>query len=144
MSTAAAPKNGTDALYISWMDFDNSAEYFVYMHFAEFEKLQPNQSRQFNITMNGESLHEKVVPYYLSSSTIYSTRALSTGGQYNLSIFKAKNSTLPPILNAIEVYTVKEFLESRTNQADGKYFFLILVTQANFFTVNLVIYSVCF
>ncbi|CAL8131715.1 unnamed protein product [Prunus armeniaca] len=118
MSTAATPKNGTDALYISWMDFDNSAEYFVYMHVAEFEKLQPNQSRQFNITMNGESLHEKVVPYYLSSSTIYSTRALSTGGQYNLSIFKAMNSTLPPILNAIEVYTVKEFLESRTNQAD--------------------------
>ncbi|VVA24302.1 PREDICTED: probable LRR receptor [Prunus dulcis] len=118
MSTAATPKDGTDALYISWMDFDNSAEYFVYMHFAEFEKLQPNQSRQFNITMNGESLHEKVVPYYLSSSTIYSTRALSTGGKYNISIFKAKNSTLPPILNAIEVYTVKEFLESRTNQAD--------------------------
>ncbi|CAB4302984.1 unnamed protein product [Prunus armeniaca] len=116
--TAATPKNGTHALYISWMDFDNSAEYFVYMHFAEFEKLQPNQSRQFNITMNGESLHEKVVPYYLSSSTIYSTRALSTGGQNNLSIFKAKNSTLPPILNAIEVYSVKEFLESRTNQAD--------------------------
>ena len=43
---------------------------------------------------------------------------------------KTENSTLPPIINAIEVYSVKNLLQSETDQEDGMYFtmhFIILV-----------------
>ncbi|PRQ51157.1 putative malectin-like carbohydrate-binding domain-containing protein [Rosa chinensis] len=47
MRTAATPRDPNDSLNI-WLrpSNDNNAEYHIYMHFAEVEKLQPNQSRR--------------------------------------------------------------------------------------------------
>ncbi|CAB4302987.1 unnamed protein product [Prunus armeniaca] len=118
LSTAATPKNKNGSLEILWLPSDNVTEYYVYMHFSEVEKLPGNQSRQMYINRDGELFRKSLVLEYLSTWTIYSTKAQSSGGQYNFSIFKFENSTLPPILNAIEFYMVKEFLESETNQAD--------------------------
>ncbi|KAI5336918.1 hypothetical protein L3X38_016187 [Prunus dulcis] len=118
LSTAATPKNKNGSLEIRWLPSDNVTEYYVYMHFSEVEKLPGNQSRQMYINRDGELFRSSLVLEYLSTWTIYSTEAQSSGGQYNFSICKFENSTLPPILNAIEFYMVKEFLESETNQAD--------------------------
>ncbi|KAB2612917.1 LRR receptor-like serine/threonine-protein kinase [Pyrus ussuriensis x Pyrus communis] len=120
MGTAATPKSSNDAFNIFWGSWDDTEVHHVYLHFAEVEKLQPNQSRQFNITTNGELCHGTLAPDYLSTTTIFCT-AESLGGsgvKNNFSIIKTGNSTLPPILNAYEVYKVKEFLISDTNQED--------------------------
>ncbi|KAB2612920.1 LRR receptor-like serine/threonine-protein kinase [Pyrus ussuriensis x Pyrus communis] len=120
MGTAATPKSSNDAFNIFWGSSDDTEVHHVYLHFAEVEKLQPNQSRQFNITTNGELCHGTLAPDYLSTTTIFCT-AESLGGsgvQNNFSIIKTGNSTLPPILNAYEIYEVKEFLISDTNQED--------------------------
>ncbi|PRQ51195.1 putative non-specific serine/threonine protein kinase [Rosa chinensis] len=91
----------------------------IYMHFAEIEKLQANESRQFNITFNGEPFYGPSSPGYMSATTIYSREAWSPTGQYiNFSIFKDENSTLPPILNAYEIYMVKPAPQSATNHDD--------------------------
>lgn len=120
MSTAARPRNANYPLNISWSpSSDRNAQYHIYMHFAEVEKLQPNQSRQFNITRNGKPFYGLVTPSYLYTATISSSEAFG-GGQNNFSILKADNSSLPPILNAFEIYKVIEFLDSDTNQEDGK------------------------
>ena len=42
-----------------------------------------------------------------------------TGGKCVFSILKTGNSTLPPIINAIEIYTVKDLSQSETDQQDG-------------------------
>lgn len=125
MRTAATPRHANASLDFFWLPADNKASYYVYMHFAEVEKLQANQSRLQYITRNGRVFYELFAPDYLYTNTIFSPAALS-GGQYNFSIRKAENSTLPPILNAIEIYTLKEFLELETNQEDSKSFFLTL------------------
>ncbi|CAL9013670.1 unnamed protein product [Prunus brigantina] len=117
MRTAATPRHANASLDFFWLPADNKASYYVYMHFAEVEKLQANQSRLQYITRNGRVFYELFAPDYLYTNTIFSPAALS-GGQYNFSIRKAENSTLPPILNAIEIYTLKEFLELVTNQED--------------------------
>ena len=89
------------------------------MHFAEVVKLRANESRSFNITINGELWNdEPLSPRYLLTDTVYSTTAL-TGGKYVFSILKTGNSTLPPIINAIEIYTVKDLPRSETDQQDG-------------------------
>ncbi|BBG98666.1 Leucine-rich repeat transmembrane protein kinase protein [Prunus dulcis] len=117
MRTAATPRRANASLDFFWLPADDKASYSVYMHFAEVEKLQANQSRLQYITRNGQVFYELFAPDYLYTNSIFSPAALS-GGKYNFSIRKAENSTLPPILKAIEIYTLKEFLELETNQED--------------------------
>jgi hypothetical protein len=45
---------------------------------------------------------------------------LTGSTRYQLSLSKTENSTLPPIINAIEVYKVQDFSQSETQQDDGK------------------------
>ena len=107
---------------------DTTSKLFVYMHFSELEVLLPNQSRQFNISLNGQYLHGPVVPEYLAATTVYSTYIMSgEQGRYEFSIYKAEKSTLPPILNAIEFYTVEQFLQSETDQVDGELFLNLFI-----------------
>ena len=122
MSTAATPVNGNDPLEFSWDSEYATSEYYIYMHFAEVVKLQPNQSRSFNITINGDHWYGPLTPDYLKANTLYSTSATSGSAKYEVSIFKTENSTLPPIINAFEIYSVKYFNESETNQGDGTLF----------------------
>ncbi|KAM5579223.1 putative LRR receptor-like serine/threonine-protein kinase [Rosa sericea] len=118
MRTAATPKLATDDLSFFWLPADKNTEYYVYLHFAEVEELSANQSRQLEITMNGERFYGPFAPGYLETFTVWNKLAMS-GGQYNFSVIKgAGNSDLQPILNAIEIYTVKEFSEQETNQDD--------------------------
>ncbi|PQM37359.1 senescence-induced receptor-like serine/threonine-protein kinase [Prunus yedoensis var. nudiflora] len=100
MSSAAAPKNMT-TLDIWWIPPDENTQYHVYMHFAEVEKLPTNQSRLLSITWNGKPFVTKPFSLkYLTTTTV-------------------GNSTLPPIINAFEIYTVLELLQPETNQEDG-------------------------
>ena len=92
------------------------------MHFAEVVDLKANQSRSFNITINGNHFYGPFVPQYLSTTTVYSQSALMMAKKYEVSIFKTESSTLPPILNAVEIYSVKNLLQSETDQQDGMLF----------------------
>lgn len=123
MRTAATPKLKSDNLSFFWLPADQNAEYYVYMHFAEVVELQANQSRQLEITWNGEHFFGPFAPNFFYTTTVYRTKPL-TGGKYNFSISNPNgNSILQPILNGIEIYKLKEFLQLETNQDDGKSFF---------------------
>ncbi|XP_024187289.1 senescence-induced receptor-like serine/threonine-protein kinase isoform X2 [Rosa chinensis] len=118
MSTAATSQNPNVPLNLWWdppIDADDT-EYYVYMHFAEIEQLQSNESRMQYITNHGELYRKSFAASYLYTTTIYSRTGLR-GGQ-NFSIIKDDNSTLPPSINGVEVYTLKEFLELETKQED--------------------------
>ncbi|PRQ51152.1 putative transferase, protein kinase RLK-Pelle-LRR-I-1 family [Rosa chinensis] len=122
MRTAATPKLESDNLSFYWLPTDPSAEFYLYMHFSEVVELQANQSRQLDITWNGEHYYGPFVPNFFDTTTVLSTKAL-TGGKYNFSISNPDgNSVLQPILNGIEIYQLKEFLQIETKQEDGKSF----------------------
>lgn len=125
INTAAAPINASKSLDF-YLDIDDTTlQFYVYMHFAEIQILKANESRLLNISLNGKHWYGPFSPTYLSTSTVFSPSAL-TGGNYSFSIYKAQSSSLPPILNAIEIYSVKEFLQLQTEQVDGMHnFFLI-------------------
>ncbi|GAU24786.1 hypothetical protein TSUD_356160 [Trifolium subterraneum] len=123
MSTAVTPVNESAPLQFHW-DADNvNDKYYIYMHFTEVEKLAGNETRAFNITLNGDFFYGPVVPKYREAHTVYSTSSKTGSKRYRLSLFKTENSTLPPILNAIEIYKVLDFSQSETLQDDGKFFF---------------------
>ncbi|KAL6137556.1 hypothetical protein ACLB2K_062848 [Fragaria x ananassa] len=118
MSTVATPKNVSDNLSFFWLPTDPNAEYYVYMHFAEVVELQANQSRQLDITWNGEHYAGPFVPNFFYTTTVSSTKAL-TGGNYKFSISNPDgNSVLQPILNGIEIYQLIKFPQLETKQDD--------------------------
>lgn len=131
MKSAVRPVNASNSLDFSINASDPTSQLYVYMHFAEIEELKANESRLFNITWNGNLWYGPLKLNYLSSTTVFSQSAMS-GGQYNFSLIKTGNSTHPPIINAIEIYEVKEFSQSQTDEQDGT--FLSLMP----FVVNLI------
>ena len=141
MSTAATPINDSAPLVFNWYPEDATSKYYIYMHFAEVVKLKANQSRSFNVMLNGKQMYGPYVPDYLSAYTLYSGEALTRNEkQYVFSLIKTENSTLPPIINAIEIYSVKNLLQSETDQEDGMYFtmhFIILVCKINCYRILL-------
>ncbi|CAJ2663771.1 unnamed protein product [Trifolium pratense] len=118
MSTAVTPVNGSAAIQFYWSADDVNNQYYLYTHFGEVEKLAANETRAFNINVNGGLFYAPVIPLYRKAMTIFNNRPLTGATVYQVSLSKTKNSTLPPILNAFEIYKLKDFSQSETQQDD--------------------------
>ncbi|KAI9107842.1 hypothetical protein K1719_021178 [Acacia pycnantha] len=120
MGTAVTPTNGSDPLEVQFDTGDPISKFYVFMHFAEIEEPQENEHREFNITLNGKLLDESlnyVVLKYLDLTTIHNPQPI-TGPNLWFSLNKKENSTLPPILNAMEIYFEKDSYQEPTDQED--------------------------
>ncbi|KAG2292695.1 hypothetical protein Bca52824_039364 [Brassica carinata] len=121
LKTAAIPTNATARFNITEeLDFPDD-EIYLYLHFSEVQSLQINESGEFDIFWNGQQFDKTISPIYLRTTTIKSTTPVTCkGGVCNLELIRTKNSTLPPLLNAIELYAVVKFHQLETNENDGK------------------------
>ncbi|KAK8469754.1 hypothetical protein PHAVU_005G164400, partial [Phaseolus vulgaris] len=115
MRTAVTPTNASDPLSISWGQNHETDEFYVYMHFTEIQVLTTNQTRQFNIMRNGELWIPNFSPRYLAVDTLYTSSAIS---EKEIEFVRTGNSTLPPIISALEVYTVIDLQKPETFQGD--------------------------
>ncbi|XP_022964167.1 LRR receptor-like serine/threonine-protein kinase IOS1 isoform X2 [Cucurbita moschata] len=102
---------------ISWTT-RNLSQYYVFMHFSEVLELQPNQSRVFNITLNGNFFYGPLTPSYLTTLTVSNEDPLDATDELAFSLISTENATLPPIINALEIYYVKDVIELEANQED--------------------------
>ncbi|ESQ30269.1 hypothetical protein EUTSA_v10012125mg, partial [Eutrema salsugineum] len=109
-NSAIIPANATHPLNIWWDLGDINAKSYIYMHFAEIQNLRSYEIREFNITFNGDQVWENLFrPRKLNVTTIFSPTALSSSdGKFSFTFTMTENSTLPPLINALEVYTVVE------------------------------------
>lgn len=72
LRTVSTPKNISVPLQFEWNTNNASDQFYLYMHFAEVEQLEANQSRQFNIYINGIRWNRQlVVPEYLRATYFY-------------------------------------------------------------------------
>ncbi|XP_023521501.1 LRR receptor-like serine/threonine-protein kinase IOS1 [Cucurbita pepo subsp. pepo] len=117
MKTASTPINASKPLEI-WWDTVNSSQYYVFIHFAEVVELRGNQSRGFNIMHNGDHFYGPLIPSYLSTLTVYSREQLDAADRHTFSLVPIENATLPPIINAFEIYTVKDISELASDKGD--------------------------
>ncbi|KAL0562314.1 hypothetical protein IC582_002766 [Cucumis melo] len=119
MGTAAVRIDTKKPMDIWWEPEDVNTQYYVYMHFAEVENLLANQTRGFNITYSGRLWYGPLITSYLSAQTVYSTRPLTTPKDKHLfSLIPIENSTHPPIINAMEIYSVIDLSELASDQGD--------------------------
>lgn len=120
MRDAITPKYPKDSIDIVWEPNNASDKFLTYMHFAEIGILKRNQTREFNIYKNGNHSFGPFAPYNRTTATVHSTKPESPAPMHTLTINKTKNSTLPPIINAIEVYSLKQLPQRHTYDQDGK------------------------
>ncbi|CAF2261581.1 unnamed protein product [Brassica napus] len=117
MSTALTPTNTTAPISMELADTDPTVRYFVYMHFAEVEDLSltPNQTREFEIYINQVKIAH-VSPRYLQTDTFF----LKPESQTNIKflLVRTPTSTLPPLINALEIYVGNTYSQSFTSQDD--------------------------
>ncbi|KAK1400078.1 putative leucine-rich repeat receptor-like serine/threonine-protein kinase [Heracleum sosnowskyi] len=120
MRSAIAPENTSNPLKITWEPRNASDQFLIYLHYAEVQTLQRNQTREFNIYLNGNLWYNRPIsPFNRSTGTLYSTEPENQTSNYEILIQKTKRSTLPPIINAIELFTVRQFLQSQTDDQDA-------------------------
>lgn len=120
MKNVGTPVNASRPFALDFTSPDTKSGYFLYMHFAEIQKLDANESRAFNIVLNGRLFFGPVSPAYLRSNTVSTNLAITGKMNYTVTLEKLENSTLPPIVNAVEVYVLLDLPNSETEQIDGK------------------------
>ena len=121
MATGATPLNEKDTLNATW-DVEPPANFYTYMqYFAEIQTLRANDTREFDIKLNGKYLYGPYSPKPLQAETIRLNikPKQCDGGACILQLAKTLKSTLPPLLNAMEVFTVIDFPQMETNDNDG-------------------------
>ena len=120
MSTAMTPTNTTNPITMTLENSDSNVRYFAYIHFAEVEdlSLKPNLTREFDIRINGVTVHAAFSPKYRQTNTF----VLNPESQTDIvfSLVRTSKSTLPPIINALEIYIANSFSQSLTNEVDGR------------------------
>ncbi|CAN6352063.1 unnamed protein product [Urochloa humidicola] len=122
LQSAATPVNGT-RIDFTWssdatLNNDNST-YLLLLYFAELQRLPSNALWQFDILVDGATWNgsQQYTPKYLSAQVV--KRMVQGSGQHTVSLVATKGATFPPILNALEIYTVQPATEIATNADDG-------------------------
>ncbi|CAA7018122.1 unnamed protein product [Microthlaspi erraticum] len=119
LRNAAMPSNATAPLSIQWTATNPDNQYYLYAHFAEIQDLEPNEIREFHMVWNGKVISDPVIPPKLKITTIESLSPRTCDeGKCSFQLTRTNRSTLPPLLNAYEVYTSIEFPQSETDASD--------------------------
>ncbi|URE32345.1 receptor-like protein kinase [Musa troglodytarum] len=104
MQTAVFPANSTKLELSFTPDPGDLNEFYAVMHFAE---LQQNASRQFFVYLNGALLNDAkpFTPDFLVCDAVYNINPSAGFSDLNISLVATESSTLPPLLNAVEVFS---------------------------------------
>ncbi|KAK1699302.1 hypothetical protein QYE76_015999 [Lolium multiflorum] len=76
------------------------------LYIAELQILSGNLKRKFNVTVDGGHSKLQSKLEYLVPDVMYNTEPHECSSRYNITMKAAANSTLPPILNALEYFSV--------------------------------------
>ncbi|KAL0722767.1 hypothetical protein Bca4012_037366 [Brassica carinata] len=119
MRTAVVPNDSSGSLDFGWVPEDPSLEFYFYMYFMELQ--EPSSSsvgrREFAIFLNGETFSPPLNVTYLRPKALFTVSPLKAQ-RFEFSIRQTLDSTLPPLINAMEVYFVNKLLQSPTDQTD--------------------------
>ncbi|EOA37774.1 hypothetical protein CARUB_v10012635mg [Capsella rubella] len=119
MATAGTPLKANDTMGFTWTVEPPTTQYYAYMHFAEIQTLRANDTREFNVTQNGIYTFGPFSPLPLKTASISNLIPQKCDeGTCIVQVVKTLKSTLPPILNAIEAFSVIDFPQTETNGED--------------------------
>ncbi|KAF8102417.1 hypothetical protein N665_0198s0121 [Sinapis alba] len=131
LKNATTPTNVSSPLTIEWTPDYPDDQYYYYAHFAEIQDLQANETREFNVLLNGVHQSGPFIPRKRIIDTIFSTSPqLCEGGTCSFQLIRTNRSTLPPLLNAFELYKVVHFTQTETDESNVRAIKSIAATYA--------------
>ncbi|EEC79558.1 hypothetical protein OsI_20686 [Oryza sativa Indica Group] len=145
MQTAITPRNASGNIEFAWDAYtqpkDPTPGYIANFYFTEVQLLPSNALRQLYINLNGRLVYnESYTPLYLYADLIYEKKPFLRYPEYNISINATSNSTLPPIINAIEVFSVMPTINVATDSEDGTCTYMYSFSDGSLnFRANLII-----
>lgn len=122
-------KNATTAnntlQYISLItklpDFD--VPVYIITYFSEVTQ-QKLQRRSFQLCVDDKPYSKPIVPPFGSVAEVYITN-ITASSNTSFTLVATSDSTLPPLINAFEVYSVSDALTPGTHFKDGTYVFIM-------------------
>ncbi|XP_024003685.1 probable leucine-rich repeat receptor-like protein kinase At2g28990 isoform X2 [Eutrema salsugineum] len=119
LRSAATPKNTSGPLVITWTPRPSNAQVYLYMHFAEIQALEANETREFDVILKGNFNHSGFRPTKLKVFTLFTEEPMQCDSRgCHLELVRTPKSTLPPLINALEAYAVIEFPQVETSISD--------------------------
>ncbi|KAF8725793.1 hypothetical protein HU200_020352 [Digitaria exilis] len=124
MQTAIIPRDGSNTISFSWnsnpQPRDPTPQYIAMMYFSELQLLSSNDTRELSVMINNSDVWWHVFsPGYLLSHSLYTGHnPLPISNKYDVSINATTNSTLPPLINAADVYSLIPTTNVGTDSSD--------------------------
>ncbi|WZZ56765.1 hypothetical protein YC2023_056872 [Brassica napus] len=119
IKTAAVPANASEPMTFSWTLDTSDDETYAYLYMADIQKVRNNDTREFDIIANGKVEFDPYSPMKFEVEVLFNRVPLKCeGGLCRVQLSRTRKSTLPPLMNALEIFQVIEFPQSETNQDD--------------------------
>ncbi|CAA0823150.1 Probable LRR receptor-like serine/threonine-protein kinase [Striga hermonthica] len=90
---------------------------YINAYFSEVSRLQLNETRSMSIFKDNQPFSQPFSPPYANCTQLY-TNNITASTNTTFSIVPANDSTLPPLINAIEVFVVGPDLTNGTDRRD--------------------------
>ncbi|KAI3450474.1 hypothetical protein Pfo_007139 [Paulownia fortunei] len=91
---------------------------YLNMYFSEVIQLDTTQKRSFQVLMNNEPLLDRpIIPPYENCTELYASN-LTVSSNTTFALVPTNDSTLPPLINAMEVFLIGDVLTDGTNSKD--------------------------
>ncbi|KAJ4867962.1 Leucine-rich repeat receptor-like serine/threonine-protein kinase [Raphanus sativus] len=119
ITTAAIPTNASEPFTFTWKLETSDNETYAYLYFAEIQQLLANETREFKILGNGKVDYDSYSPMNFEAETLFNSASVKCEGAVcRLQLIKTPKSTKPPLMNAIEIFSVIHFPQSETSTDD--------------------------
>ncbi|KAG7653426.1 Protein kinase-like domain superfamily [Arabidopsis suecica] len=119
LRTGAMPANASDPMTFTWNLETATDQVYGYIYTAEITDVPANETREFEVVANDKVHFDPFSPTKFEAQILFNDVPLTCeGGFCRVRLIKTPRSTLPPLMNAFEIFTVIEFPQSETNQND--------------------------
>jgi hypothetical protein len=96
---------------------DKKTAIYMNLYFSEVTDLDTTQKRSFRIYIDNNPKSEPIIPPYGKVTEMLINYTASSNTSFSL--VSTLDSTLPPLINAMEVFSVSDPLVVGTNSKDG-------------------------
>lgn len=91
---------------------------YLNLYFSEITQLEPNETRSFRVFKDNQPFSEPVKPPYVNFTELYASN-FTVSSNTTFSLVPTNDSTLPPLINALELFLVGDALTDGTEGKDG-------------------------
>lgn len=101
---------------------DSDKLMYINFYFSEVTQLDSTELRSFRIFANNQSFSKPIVPTYANVTELYATN-FTVSSKTTLSLVPTPDSTLAPLINAMEIFYISDVMTKGTDSNDGTYQF---------------------